>query len=112
MEIAKKDAGCGYYRLGKARVKLQQVIEVVQIKQTRTFILPFLFDAKQNTVKPRSAQVNLSRIPNCMRSISGKTGSLEDIKRFLAKYTHTQSHTQTALFGAAGGTSSDNEWHT
>lgn len=87
--------GCGYYRLGNARVKLQQVTEVVQIKQTRAFILPFLlplFDAKQNTDEPRSAQVNLNRIPNCMCSSFGKTGSLEDIKRFLVKYTHARTH--------------------
>lgn len=75
--------------------KLQQVIWIVQIKQTRTFSLPFLlllFDAKQNTSESRSAQVNLSRIPNCMRSSSGKTGSLEDIKGFLVKHTHTQNY--------------------
>lgn len=30
-----------------------------------------------------------------MRSISGKTGSQEDIKRFLVKYTHTHTHNCT-----------------
>ena len=90
-----EDASCGYYRLGKARVKLQRAIEAVQIKQMRTFILPFLLlicDAKPNKAEPRSAQVNLSRIPNCIRSSSGKTGSLKYIKR---SNTHTHTHSST-----------------
>lgn len=37
--LEKTDASRSYYRLGKAGVELRRVIEAVQIKQRRTFIL-------------------------------------------------------------------------
>ena len=99
-----KVAGWVYYRPGKAWVKLMRVIQVVQIKQTRAFMVPPLrplLDAKHNTGSTGAAQPD-SQLYALQFWQNRVTRRYEE--GFLGKiHTSTHNSTQTALFGAAGG---------
>lgn len=114
LEITDKVACCGYCSIGRAIGKIQKVMEDGQLKQTRAFICPFSCPF----LMPNKTQASLDQLrsirvgfPIVRALVLTKQGHWE-IWRVLVKYTHARSHTQTALFGAAGGTRSNNEWHT